>query len=79
MNAPKQLLYVQDLFDLAGSATKFAASIDLPQRTVEHWKKAGIPIDHWPKIIRKYNVTLAELYSLSIKCRARVNKPSKCK
>lgn len=75
----KTITNIQYLYNLAGSATKLAASLDLPGRTVENWRVSGIPITHWDKIMKLYDVTPAELYLITKAARKSLTNPSRCK
>lgn len=77
--APKKFKYMQDIYDFFGSGAKLAAFLDIPGPTVEAWRRSGVPIKHWEKIIAKSGITPAELFFISERCRRAVTHPSKCK
>lgn len=61
---------MQDLYDLAGSATQIAADLKIHQYTVERWKISGIPLKYWDSLADHYGATPVELYKLSQKIRS---------
>lgn len=76
---PKSIKYLQDVMDLAGGATKLAAQLDLHAFTVENWRRCGIPQKYWDVLYKLYDLTPAELFTVSKACRARITRPSRVK
>lgn len=68
---------IQDVYDAAGSSLKLAAALDVHQVTVEGWRRAGIPQKWWDRLLELYQITPAELYSVTKSCRKAVVSPSK--
>lgn len=70
---------IQDVFDWidrrvkgnSGGSTKLAMALGLHTYTVEGWRRHGIPQKHWMEIIEQFNLTPAELYVVSRKCKER--------
>ena len=74
---PRQLKYLQDLIDLAGSTTKLAAQLNLHAVSVEYWRKAGVPQKYWDQLFELYGITPAELNAITRQCRKAVLEPSR--
>lgn len=64
---------IEDIFNIAGGEQDLAAALDVHQVTAEGWRKYGIPIKYWEKIYSLWGITPGELYSITQKCRNRVN------
>lgn len=62
---------IEDLYKLAGSPAGLAHVLGVHQFTVERWRELGVPIKYWDFLIKKYNLTPAELYSITEKIRAK--------
>ncbi len=68
---------LQDIFDAAGSSTKLAAALDLHAYTVENWRRCGVPQKYWDAMFQLYQITPAELFSVTKACRKAVTNPSR--
>jgi hypothetical protein len=56
---------IDDLFDLAQGSVQLAAKLNLHQTTVIQWRKIGIPIKYWSKIMDFLKVSVEDLYRVS--------------
>lgn len=60
---------IEDLMALAGSVEKLAVCCDISAQSVFMWRHRGIPDRLWAALIKQYDVTPAELYSINQKIR----------
>ena len=74
----RMLRDIGDLYALAGhSPTQLAASIGVKEWVAENFRFQGIPIKYWDSLMDVYDITPAELYVISKRCRE--NKPRSTK
>lgn len=67
--------YVQDIFALAkGGVTEVAYKLGLHARTVEMWRKQGIPDKYWKGLDDLYGIKPYECFRLNAKIRGYSNK-----
>lgn len=56
---------IEDLFREANGTVNVAVNLGLHQWTVERWRKIGIPIKYWEKLIKLYDLTPATLFAIT--------------
>lgn len=71
------MTHIQDLFDEAGGTTRLGAALGVHAFTVEAWRKSGIPVKYWEKLFKLYQITPAELFSITKAARERVKNPKR--
>lgn len=79
MKKNKPIKNIQDVYDLAGSAGVLANKLGVHQVTAEGWRRSGIPTKYWDDICKHYNISPAELFSVSKAARNAILNPSRCK
>lgn len=52
-----------------GNSTALAAVLQLNAWTCENWRQIGIPTKYWDKLYELYDLTPAELHTVSKRCR----------
>lgn len=56
---------VDDLFELAQGSVHLASHLNVHQTTVLQWRRIGIPIRYWSRIIEWLKVTPNDLHNIS--------------
>ena len=54
-----------DLIARAGTEEKLAIFFKMHTFSIQRWARNGIPNKYWEELIRKYEVTPAELYTVN--------------
>lgn len=54
-----------DLIAKAGTEERLACLFGFHTYTIQRWRKIGIPNKYWEILIKKFNLTPAELHSLN--------------
>lgn len=60
-----KLKTIQDFFEHAGGSNQVAAKLNVHQITALSWRRVGIPLKYWNRIMQEYKLTADDLYRIS--------------
>lgn len=71
------LISVEQFIEAAGGPIEIAIRLRCKEITVVRWVTTGIPLDRWEALTKLFDVTIDELYRMSVRAKRRAKESSR--
>jgi hypothetical protein len=65
---------IQEFYEIAGGSINIALATKSHQFNVDRWVKIGIPVWYWAPLMEHFDVTVEELYRMTIRAKTENDK-----